>query len=123
MKHTLTLDYTIGEGWLTPWVDGLREGQPIASSCSACESAQFPPLRICPNCRIPSDRWTKLEGRAAVQFRTDGSDGAFALARFAGAQGAAVVRVEDLPNTEKYGRLLPAMDGPLVIRLGPEIKK
>lgn len=120
MKHTLTLDYTIGEGWLQPWVDGIRQGLAMASRCSTCGQAQFPPLRICPTCRVATDGWQRLDGGAVVLFRTTGSDGDFALAAFDGAEGAAVVRVGALPAAATRGCLLPAGDGPPVMCLGPE---
>lgn len=120
MKLTLTLDYTIGEGWLAPWVDGIRQGKAIASRCSRCRHAQFPPLRICPNCHIGSDGWTHLDGRATIQFRTTGTDGDFALARFDGADGSALVRADKLPRSASRGRLRPIPDGPPVMSLGPE---
>lgn len=120
MKYSLTLDYTIGEGWLQVWVDGLRKGRAMASSCSSCGHAQFPPLRICPTCKIVSDDWTQLDGSASIQFRTTGTDGDFALVQFDGADSAAVVRTDALPEFMKRGRLLPAGDGPPVLRLGPE---
>ena len=117
MKYSLTLDYTIGEGWLQVWVDGLREGRAMASSCSTCGHAQFPPLRICPTCKIASDDWTQLDGSASIQFRTTGTDGDFALVQFDGADSAAVVRTDALPEFMKRGRLLPAGGWPARIAL------
>ncbi len=105
MKHHLSLDYTIAEGWLRPWVDGLRDGRAVASTCSHCDNTQFPPLRICPNCRMPSDGWRELPGGATLLHRTFGSDGDFALARFDGAERSAVVRAEHLPGDARRGQL------------------
>lgn len=120
MKLSLTLDYTIGEGWLQPWVEGLRQGKAMASSCSTCGQLRFPPVRICPICRVASGGWAQLDGRATVEFRTIGTDGDFALARFDGATGAALVCAEALPEHSKRGRLRAVPDGPPAIILGPE---
>ena len=51
MKHRVVLDYELAEGWLAPWIEGLRNGEAVASHCTACDSAWFPPLRACPGCR------------------------------------------------------------------------
>ena len=120
MKPSLPLDDTIGEGWLRPWIDGLRCGDAVASKCSQCGHSQFPPLRICPTCRVASDGWTHLDGGATVQFRTKGADGDFALVKFDGSNGAAVVRAESLPPDVTRGRLIPEPVGPPVMRIGPE---
>lgn len=120
MKLRLTLDYDLAEGWHAPWVAGLRDGRAIASACGTCGTAQFPPLRICPGCNSPSDRWQVLQGRAAILFRTSGSDGDFALARFEGSQGTAAVRLDGLPAEAVSGCLRAVPDGPPALILGPD---
>lgn len=122
MKHRVTLDYTLGEGWLAPWVDGLREGRAVASRCTTCASARFPPLRMCPDCRRPSDGWVTLSGRATILWRTAGTDGDFALATFDGAEGAAIIRTDNLPPDTTHGRLRACPDGPLFLQLEPDPK-
>ncbi|MEX0345549.1 MAG: zinc ribbon domain-containing protein [Rhizobiaceae bacterium] len=120
MKLAFSLDYTLGEGWMLPWVEGMRHGKAVASACSQCNKAQFPPTRLCPNCRIPSDGWTELSGGAAILFRTTGSDGDFALARFDGSEGAVVVRAERLSDTATRGHLNAIAEGPPSLCLRPE---
>lgn len=117
MKHRLTLDYELAEGWLSPWIDGLRKGQAVASHCSACHSSRFPPLRTCPNCRAQSDTWISLSGRAEVLFRTSGADGDFVLAQFEGAEGSTVLRADHLPFGAELGRLRASIDGPPSLQL------
>ena len=97
MKRRVELSYSLGAGWLDHWLDGLRRGQAVASTCSGCDAAQFPPLRTCPECRQRSDGWRILAGGATIVFRTTGTDGDIAMARFDGASGAAIARAEGLP--------------------------
>lgn len=123
MKLALSLDYTIGEGWMLPWVEGLRQGKAVASACSQCNQAQFPPTRLCPNCHIRSDGWKELGGGAAVLFRTTGADGDFALARFDGSEGAVVVRAESLPENATRGHLNAVDEGSPSLSLVPEDQK
>lgn len=114
------LDYELAEGWLAPWVAGLRAGRATASACGACGVARFPPLRICPGCLAPSDGWRDLPGTATILLRTSGSDGDIALARFDGAEGAAVARLRGLDGQAATGRLVAVPDGPPALILGPE---
>lgn len=123
MKHRVTLDYSLAKGWLAPWVDGLREGRAVASQCSACGTARFPPLRICPDCRVLSETWVALPGTAEILWRTNGADGDFALAHFAGTEGAAVVRAELLREGAKHGRLRACSEGPPILQLEPDPDK
>ena len=123
MKRGVTLDYALGEGWLKPWLDGLREGKAVASTCPSCGEAQFPPLRTCPDCRIPSDGWRTLPGGATILFRTTGTDGDFAMARFDGARGAAIARAGALPEGATRAVLAACPDDPPLMSLGPEPQK
>ncbi len=120
MKIALSLDYTIGEGWMLPWVDGLRDGKAVASVCSQCNQAQFPPTRLCPDCCTPSEGWKELSGGATILIRTTGSDGDFALARFDGSEGAVVVRAEGLAETATRGRLKAVAEDVPSLSLRPE---
>lgn len=120
MKRQVTLDYTLGEGWLTPWRDGLRDGVPVASNCSVCGQAQFPPLRTCPECRLPSDGWCSLTGRATILFRTTGTDGDIAMAAFDGASGATIARAEALPAGATHAVLAPCPKDPPILSLTTE---
>jgi len=120
MKRRVTLDYTLGEGWLAPWLDGLRDGTAVASMCVACGEAHFPPLRVCPVCRQHSDGWRELEGGATVLFRTRGSDGDIAMVRLDGARGAAIARAEALPDGVTRCVLVASREDPPVISLKAE---
>ncbi|WP_171102391.1 Zn-ribbon domain-containing OB-fold protein [Ruegeria sp. HKCCD7255] len=120
MKHQVSLEYSLAKGWLAPWIEGLRQGKAIASHCKTCGGAQFPPLRLCPDCRTPSDGWVTLSGRAAIQWRTTGADGDFAVAKFEGAHGATVLRSAHLPPDAAHGRLRACPEGPPILQLEPE---
>lgn len=120
MKRQLSLDYTLGEGWLAPWVDALRRGTALASLCGTCGAAQFPPLRTCPKCRRASDGWAELSGGAAVLFRTTGTDGDVAMVQFDGADCSAIVRCETLPPGATRARIMACPDGPPMLRIEPE---
>lgn len=120
MKRHLELEYALGEGWLAPWLDGLRQGRAVASSCTTCGAGQFPPLRDCPNCHRPSNGWTTLAGTASILSRTIGADGDFALVQFEGAERAAIARAEALPNDANRAVLGSCPEGPPTIRLEPE---
>ena len=120
MQRRLNLEYSLGEGWLAPWLDGLKEGKAVASTCAACGAAQFPPLRICPNCRLPSDGWVVLDGTARILFRAVGADGDFALVQFDGAERAAIARTDALPADTDRAVLRASPDGQPVISLAPE---
>ena len=120
MKHQLSLEYDLSEGWLADWVEGLRNGEALASRCSACNARYFPPLRVCADCRAQSDGWVTLSGRAKVIRRTNGVDGDFVLAQFEGAKGAAVMRAGRLPEDALFGQLRACGDHPLALELEPE---
>jgi hypothetical protein len=105
MKHRVALDYELAEGWLAPWVEGLRKGEAVASHCTACHSSRFPPLRACPVCRARLNRWVTLSGYATVLSRTTGTDGDFVMARFDGTEGGAILRADHLPDGAERGRL------------------
>ena len=120
MKHQLSLEYNLSEGWLAAWVEGLRTGEALASHCSACDTRYFPPLRVCADCRARSDGWVTLSGRAKVIGRTNGRDGDFVLAQFEGAKGAAVMRASRLPKDAIFGQLCACGDDPLALELKAE---
>lgn len=112
MKRQVALDYTLGAGWLTPWLDGLRAGNAVASTCSTCNTAHFPPLRACPTCRQPTDGWRKLGGGATVLFRTKGTDGDIAMVKFDGASSACVARADALSEGTTRCTLTASTDEP-----------
>lgn len=112
MKRTVALEYTLGEGWLMPWLDGLRHGKAVASTCAACGEAQFPPLRACPSCHERSDGWRTLSGVGKILHRTTGADGDFAMIRFDGANGAAIARADALPPDATRASLAACSNDP-----------
>jgi len=120
MKQHLALDYTLGEGWLSPWTQGLGRGIAMASECTACGDVQFPPMRACPSCRAPAGSWRTLSGVATIVHRTQGADGDVALVMFEGASRGAIVRTDALPPDATRGQLAPWADGPPVLSLIPE---
>jgi len=120
MKQGISLDYTLGEGWLAPWLDGVREGKALASNCAVCSAAHFPPLRVCPACRVPCDGWRALSGGGLIVHRTTGTDGDFAMVRFDGARGAAIAPADELPEGTTRVALAPCDDDPPRLVLVPE---
>ncbi|MEP2892758.1 Zn-ribbon domain-containing OB-fold protein [Tateyamaria sp.] len=112
MKRLVNLNYTLGAGWLTPWLDGLRNGKAVASTCTACDAAHFPPLRACPTCRQNTDGWCTLNGTAKVLFRTNGTDGDIAMVQFDGASSACIARADTLPEGTTRCALTTSTDNP-----------
>ncbi len=115
MKHRVSLDYTLGEGDLSDYLDGLRHGTAVGCRCRACGRTSFPPERVCP-CRERANDAGGLEpkslpGTAEILCRTDGLAGAFALVRFDGADNAAVCRLADPAARGTRGRLRATADG------------
>jgi hypothetical protein len=119
MRLDLHLAYDLAEGWLAPYLEGLREGRAVASLCDACGAVSFPPRRSCV-CGGRAGGWVTLPGAASVLARTEGRDGAFALLRFDGAATAAVARTEFLPPDAVRARLLPATSARPALAVGPE---
>jgi hypothetical protein len=93
MNLTLTLDYTLSPGWLSPYVEGLRRGEAIAARCTACGRTSLPPQRACA-CGSTGSQFVRLSGEACVAARASGTDGDFALVRFDGADTLSVARLE-----------------------------
>ena len=114
----MTLHYSLGEGWLAPWVSALREGIALGRQCDDCRRVSFMPLRVCP-CGSSDGAWVELSGHAEIRWRTIGADGDFALARFAGADTDCVVAVRDMMQSDRRGRLIPALGPAPQIVLGP----
>ncbi len=109
MKHRVAFDYSLAEGELAGFLDGLREGKAIASHCRGCGRTSFPPARSC-RCQRSDGTDDALEpkhlsGGAEILVRTDGPGGAFALVRFDGADNMAVCRLADPSVTGRRGHL------------------
>ena len=122
MDLNLRLDYVLGEGWLAPYIAGLRDGCAIAARCTACDAVSFPPVRVCA-CGGRQSAWVTLDGTAKVIFRSTGMDGDFALVQFAGASTGSVARLQGMAAHETMGRIAPALTtrpGLVVIREGAD---
>lgn len=122
MKLRLTLEYDLAEGWLAPYIAGLRDGRAVAACCMDCKAVSFPPLRVCA-CGGRQSTWVALEGTAKVIWRAMGADGDFALVRFNGAATASVARVELMAPSETAGRIAPAAtERPGLVIVGNELR-
>ncbi len=118
IKHRLNIDYELGCGWLTKWVEALREGCALARRCATCAKVSFAPERVC-TCGSSVGKWQKLAGTATIEYRTSGQDGEFALANFDGAQTFTVVALNDVAADQNRGRLVrPDCNLPRIM-LGP----
>jgi uncharacterized OB-fold protein len=92
MRFALSLDVTAGEGFLAPYLDGLRRGEAIAGHCAACGRTALPPEPRC-RCGASPSEMRRLSGKAAILWRTTGTDGDAALVRFDGADTLSVARL------------------------------
>lgn len=113
MKRRLTLDYTLGEGFLAPYLDGLRAGRAIAGRCATCGRTSLPPEPTCP-CGARTSQPIPLTGEATVHWRTTGTDGDVALVRFDGADTLSLARLENFTD-ETRGHIIPAPHAALVL--------
>ena len=93
MRVVLPLEVTAGEGFLAPYLDGLRRGAAIAGHCAACGRTALPPEPRC-RCGAAVTEMRGLSGAATVLWRTTGADGDAALVRFDGADTLSVARLE-----------------------------
>jgi uncharacterized OB-fold protein len=117
MKRMLTLDYTLGEGFLAPYLDGLRSGTAMAGCCTACGRVALPPEPVC-DCGGRDPTMVALAGTATVLWRTTGVDGDVGLVRFDGADSNALARLDGFAR-ETRGRIAPSAEAALV--LTPEV--
>ncbi len=116
MKRAVTLDYDLAEGFLAPYLSGLRDGRAVAGACSACGRVALPPEATCP-CGASDFSAVPLSGRAAVLWRTTGTEGDVGLVRFDGADTLSVARLEGF-SRQRRGVVMARPDSALVI--GPE---
>ncbi len=117
MKSVLTLEYELGEGFLGPYLSGLREGRAVAGRCMSCRRTTLPPEATCPCGAADFSQFT-LPGTATVLWRTTGSDGDVALVRFDGSDTASLARLDGFAGQTKdpvRGRIVAARDAALVI--------
>ena len=119
MKLSLTLDYDLAEGFLGPYLSGLREGRAVAGVCVACHRVALPPEATCP-CGARDFVTHTLAGTATVMWRTTGTDGDIALVRFDGADTLSVARLDGFGHQVR-GVIAAQPDGALVI--GPETEE
>ncbi len=102
MKRVLTLDYSLGEGFLAPYLAGLRKGEAQAGRCPACGRVALPPEPVC-ICGERNPEMVRLSGSATLLWRTTGSDGDVALVRFDGADSNALARLEGFAGQTRDG--------------------
>ncbi|MDF1775527.1 MAG: hypothetical protein P1V13_05825 [Rhizobiaceae bacterium] len=105
MKVRLVLDYSINEGVLQPYFDGLRAGKAIASRCDHCKHVAFPARSTCAICHADTVSFQPLSGRAEVVHRSDGPAASHALVRFDGADTQTTVALSNPQSTEPSGFL------------------
>lgn len=103
---------------MAPFVDGLCQGKAIGRQCTACARTSFPPVRICA-CGSDAGQWTAFDGSARIAFRTDGSDGAFALVQFTGSDVQSVVRLVGFEDHQTDGQLVASATTPPQMHLQP----
>lgn len=113
MTPSITLDYTIGEGFLAHYLDGLRAGQARAGHCTACGRVALPPEPVCPCGGLMAETIT-LPGTATLLWRTTGADGDVALVRFDGADSTSLARLDGFAD-QTQGRLAASPDAALVL--------
>jgi uncharacterized protein len=118
MKRALTLDYTLGEGFLAPYLDGLRKGEARAGRCPACGRVALPPEPVCA-CGGRATQMVTLSGVATLLWRTSGTDGDVGLVRFDGAQSNALARLDGF-DRETRGRIASSADAALVLTPEPK---
>jgi len=102
IDYSLSLNYQLNAGWLSPFVEGLKEGKLVARQCSQCSHTSVPPTRSC-TCGSVEGTWTTLNGNARIVKQTNGADGDFALVRFKGADTLSVVALESISFDETHG--------------------
>lgn len=115
MKHRLTLDYSLGRGFLASYLDALADGVALAGFCSQCGRTSFPPERRCRCEKIGTSGAApghkELSGHAHIVFRTDGPAGHFALVQFDGADNQTVCRIANPNMSSDTVKLMASDDG------------
>ncbi|MCU0314653.1 MAG: hypothetical protein MUC84_11420 [Solirubrobacteraceae bacterium] len=117
MRVSLSLDVTAGEGFLAPYLDGLRRGEAIAGRCTACGRTALPPEPRC-RCGAAAAEMRRLAGTATVLWRTTGTDGDAALVRFDGADTLSVARLETVGGATRV-RIAASDAAALVVTAEP----
>lgn len=113
MKLALTLEYDLAEGFLGPYLSGLREGRAVAGACDACGRTALPPEATC-HCGARGFCDRLLSGKAAILWRTTGTDGDVALVRFDGADTLSIARLDGFSGQGR-GAVTVSPDSALVI--------
>ncbi len=49
------------------FLEGLRDGRIVATSCTQCEGTLVPPRKFCERCFRPTDRWTEVAATGVVE--------------------------------------------------------
>lgn len=113
MKLTMTLEYDMAEGFLGPYLSGLRGGRVVAGTCEACGRTALPPEPTC-ICGAKGFSARALSGNAVILWRTAGTDGDVALVRFDGADTLSVARLDGFVE-HRHGVIAASPEGALVI--------
>lgn len=113
MKLALTLDYDLGEGFLAPYLEGLRRGEVTAGRCTSCSRVALPPERTC-QCGAHEPAAHLLDGAATVLWRTTGADGDVALVRFDGADTLSLASLQGFVGQTR-GRIVADLGAGLVL--------
>jgi uncharacterized OB-fold protein len=62
----ITYSWDAGEA-MGAFLEGLRDGRIVATSCTSCERTLVPPRKFCERCFRPADRWTEVEAVGVVE--------------------------------------------------------
>jgi acetyl-CoA C-acetyltransferase len=68
VDDTLDIAYSWDAGEaMGAFLEGLRDGRVVATSCTSCERTLVPPRKFCERCFRPTDRWTEVEAVGVVE--------------------------------------------------------
>ena len=109
MTGGLILRQDGAEGWLGPYLSGLRAGLAIAGCCP-CGRVSLPPETRCGVCHGPVTAMVTLPGAATLIHRSTGADGDVALVQFDGATTASVAVLRGVEDQTR-GMIAPAPAG------------
>ena len=62
----IAYEWDAGEA-MGAFLEGLRDGRIVATSCTSCERTLVPPRKFCERCFRPADRWTEVEAVGVVE--------------------------------------------------------
>ncbi len=111
MKIDLT--YTLYQGTYTPYVDALRQGQPLSHVCGVCDSKTFPPRLCCDR----AYNFCLTDNTATVLYRTDGGEKAVALVQFIGCENRVIAEIANPAIQGEKCVLVPPKQGTFGVRV------